>query len=263
MCEAFRVIDFAGGMDLGIDSRIALVTGASKGLGLGIAKALAAEGARVAMSSRSQERIEAAAADVPGARAFVHDNADVDGGDRLIDSVQDELGAVEILVVNTGGPPAGDPLSFTREQWEAAYRSLVLSPMSLIERVVPAMRERGWGRIVNVSSDAVREPIPYLMLSNTHRSATLAGFKTLARHLAGDGITLNTVLAGMIATDRLIELGGGSRETVEENAREQVPAGRLGRVEEFAAAAAFLCSDAASYITGAALAVDGGLLRSM
>ena len=250
-------------MDLGIDGRIALVTGASKGLGLGIAKALAAEGARVAMSSRSQERIEAAAAEVPGARAFVHDNADVDGGDRLIDTVQDELGAVEILVVNTGGPPPGDPLSFTGEQWEAAYRSLVRSPMALIERTVPAMRERGWGRIVNVSSDAVREPIPYLMLSNAHRSATLAAFKTLARQLAGDGITLNTVLAGTIATDRLIELGGGSRETVEENAREQVPAGRLGRVEEFAAAAAFLCSDAASYITGVALAVDGGLLRSV
>lgn len=250
-------------MDLGIDGRTALVTGASKGLGLGIAKALAAEGARVAMVSRSQERIEAAADDVPGARTFVHDNADVDGGDRLIDAVQDELGAVEILVVNTGGPPAGDPLSFTGEQWEAAYRSLVRSPMALIERTVPAMRERGWGRVVNVSSNAVREPIPYLMLSNAHRSATLAAFKTLARHLAGDGITLNTLLAGMIATDRLIELGGGSLEAVEENAREQVPAGRLGRVEEFAAAAAFLCSDAASYITGAALAVDGGLLRSV
>jgi 3-oxoacyl-[acyl-carrier protein] reductase len=250
-------------MDLGIDGRIALITGASKGLGLGIAKALAAEGARVAMSSRSRERIDAAAAEVPGARGFVHDNADVDGADRLIGAVQDELGAVEILVVNTGGPAAGGPLSFTREQWEAAYRSLVLTPMVLIERTVPAMRERGWGRIVNVSSDAVREPIPYLMLSNAHRSATLAAFKALARQLAGDGITLNTVLAGMIGTDRLIELAGGSRETVEENAREQVPAGRLGRVEEFAAAAAFLCSDAASYITGAALAVDGGLLRSV
>jgi 3-oxoacyl-[acyl-carrier protein] reductase len=250
-------------MELGIDGRIALVTGASKGLGFGIAQALAAEGARVAMSSRSRERIEAAAAEVPGARAFVHDNSDVDGGGRLIDAVRDELGAVEIMVVNTGGPPAGDPLSFTREQWEAAYRSLVLSPMALIERAVPAMRERGWGRVVNVSSYAVREPIPYLMLSNAHRSATLAAFKTLARELAGDGITLNTVLAGMIATDRVIELGGGSREAVEENAREQVPAGRLGRVEEFAAAAAFLCSDAAGYITGAALAVDGGLLRSV
>ena len=250
-------------MDLGIDGRIALVTGASKGLGLGIAKALAAEGARVAMSSRSRERIDAAAGEVPGARGFVHDNADVDGADRLIAAVEDELGAVEILVVNTGGPPAGDPLSFTREQWEAAYRSLVLTPMALVERAVPAMRERGWGRIVNVSSNAVREPIPYLMLSNAHRSATLAAFKTLARQLAGDGITLNTVLAGMIATDRLIELAGGSREAIEASAREQVPAGRLGRVEEFAAAAAFLCSDAASYITGAALAVDGGLLRSV
>jgi 3-oxoacyl-[acyl-carrier protein] reductase len=250
-------------MDLGIDGRIALVTGASKGLGLGIARALAAEGARVAMSSRSQERIEAAAAEVSGGRGFVHDNTDVDGADRLIGAVRDELGAVEILVVNTGGPPAGEPLSFSREQWEAAYRSLVLSPMELIERAVPGMRERSWGRIVNVSSYAVREPIAYLMLSNAHRSATLAAFRTLARQLAGDGITLNTVLAGMIATDRLIELGGGSREAVEENAREQVPAGRLGRVEEFAAAAAFLCSDAASYVTGAALAVDGGLLRSV
>jgi 3-oxoacyl-[acyl-carrier protein] reductase len=250
-------------MDLGIDGRIALVTGASKGLGLGIARALAAEGARVAMSSRSQERIEAAVAEVSGGRGFVHDNTDVDGADRLIGAVRDELGAVEILVVNTGGPPAGEPLSFSREQWEAAYRSLVLSPMELIERAVPGMRERSWGRIVNVSSYAVREPIAYLMLSNAHRSATLAAFRTLARQLAGDGITLNTVLAGMIATDRLIELGGGSREAVEENAREQVPAGRLGRVEEFAAAAAFLCSDAASYVTGAALAVDGGLLRSV
>ncbi|HEV7462193.1 MAG TPA: SDR family oxidoreductase [Solirubrobacteraceae bacterium] len=250
-------------MELGIDGRIALVTGASKGLGLGIAQALAAEGARVAMSSRSRERIDAAAAEVPGARGFVHDSADVDGAGRLIDAVQDELGALEILVTNTGGPPAGDPLSFTREQWEAAYRSLVLGPMAMIEHAVPAMRERGWGRVVNVSSYAVREPIPYLMLSNAHRSATLAAFKTLARELAGDGITLNTVLAGMIATDRLIELRGRSREAVEEDAREQVPAGRPGRVEEFAAAAAFLCSDGAGYITGAALAVDGGLLRSV
>jgi 3-oxoacyl-[acyl-carrier protein] reductase len=250
-------------MELGIDGRIALVTGASKGLGLGIAQALAAEGARVAMSSRSRERIDAAAAEVPGARGFVHDSADVDGAGRLIDAVQDELGALEILVTNTGGPPAGDPLSFTREQWEAAYRSLVLGPMAMIEHAVPAMRERGWGRVVNVSSYAVREPIPYLMLSNAHRSATLAAFKTLARELAGDGITLNTVLAGMIATDRLIELRGGSLEAVEEDAREQVPAGRPGRVEEFAAAAAFLCSDGAGYITGAALAVDGGLLRSV
>jgi 3-oxoacyl-[acyl-carrier protein] reductase len=250
-------------MDLGIDGRIAVVTGASKGLGLGIARALAAEGAHVAMASRSHERIESAAEQVTGARAFVHDNADLDGAARLLGEVEDELGPAEILIVNTGGPPAGEPLGFSREQWNDAYRSLVLGPMALVERAVPAMRDRHWGRIVNVSSYAVREPIPYLMLSNAHRSATLAAFRTLARELAGDGITLNTVLAGMIATDRLIELGGGSREQVEANAREQVPAGRLGRVEEFAAAATFLCSDAAGYVTGAALAVDGGLMRSV
>ena len=250
-------------MDLGIDGRCALVTGASKGLGLGIARALADEGARVAMASRSGERIDAAAAEVPGARAFVHDNADLDAVEGLVGAVEEQLGTIDILIVNTGGPPAGEPLGFTREQWEAAYRSLVLAPMALIERTVPSMREGGWGRIVNVSSDAVREPIPHLMLSNAHRSGTLAAFRTLARELAGDGITLNTVLAGLIATDRLVELAGGSREAVEEGAREQVPARRLGRVEEFAAAATFLCSEPAGYITGAALAVDGGLLRSV
>src|SRR2546421_10374241 len=249
-------------MDLGIDGRTALVTGASKGLGLGIARALAGEGVRVAMASRWRERIEAAAAEVAGARAFVHDNADLDAADGLVGAVEEQLGTIDILIVNTGGPPAGEPLGFTREQWEAAYRSLVLAPMALIERAVPSMREGGWGRIVNVSSDAVREPIPHLMLSNAHRSGTLAAFRTLARELAGDGITLNTVLAGLIATDRLVELAGGSREKVEKGAREQVPAGRLGRGEEFAAAATFLCSEPASYITGAALAVDGGLLRS-
>jgi 3-oxoacyl-[acyl-carrier protein] reductase len=251
-------------MDLGIEGRTALVTGASKGIGRGIARALAEEGARVAMSSRSRERIDVAAADVPGARAFVHDSADLGDAERLVAAVEAELGGIEILIANTGGPPAGpDALAFSAEEWEAAYHSLVLGPMALIERAVPGMRERGWGRIVNVSSVAVREPIPYLMLSNAHRSAALAAFKTLARQLAGYGITLNTLLAGMIATDRLVELAGGSHEAVEANAREQVPAGRLGRVEEFAAAAAFLCSDTAGYVTGAALAVDGGLLRSV
>ena len=251
-------------MELGIEGRTALVTGASKGIGLGIARALAEEGARVAMSSRSRERIDAAARQVPGAHALVHDSTDLEGAARLVGTAEEELGPIEILVANTGGPPAGpDALAFAPDQWEAAYRSLVLAPMALIERAVPGMRERGWGRIVNVSSTSVREPILYLMLSNVHRTGTLAAFKTLARQLAGDGIMLNTLLAGMIATDRLIELAGGSRDAVEASAREQVPVGRLGRVEEFAAAAAFLCSDAASYITGAALAVDGELLRSM
>jgi 3-oxoacyl-[acyl-carrier protein] reductase len=249
-------------MDFGIDRRVTLVTGASKGIGLGIATELAAEGARVAISSRSRERIDASAEPI-GARPFVHDTSDVNGAPGLIDAVEAELGPVEILVCNTGGPPvAPDALGFTREQWEVAYRSLVLTPMALIERVVPGMRERSWGRVINVSSSAVREPLAAIMLSNVHRSGMLAAFKTLARQLASDNVTCNTVLAGRIATDRMIE-NAGSLEAAESAAAAEVPAGRPGTVEEFAAAAAFLCSQRASYITGAALPVDGGLLRSV
>jgi 3-oxoacyl-[acyl-carrier protein] reductase len=248
-------------VDFGIGGKVALVTGASRGLGFGIAQALAGEGARLAISSRSRERIEAAAAEI-GAAPFVHDSGDLDAAPGLVDSVEREIGPVEILVTNTGGPPSGpDALGFSREQWKAAYRDLVLAPMALIERVVPDMRARGWGRIVNVSSSAVREPLPAIMLSNTHRAAMLAGFKTLARQIAADGVTLNSVLPGRFATERIHELSGG-REAAEESGRE-VPAGRLGRAKEFGAVAAFLCSEQAAYITGVALLVDGGLTRSV
>lgn len=250
-------------MDLGIEDKVALVTGASKGLGLGIARALADEGVRVALSSRSRDRAGASAAQI-GASAFVHDSRDVDATGDLVDAVQQSLGPIEILVTNTGGPPAAaDALGFSLEQWEAAYRDLVSAPIALVERVVPGMRERGWGRIVNVSSTSAREPIAALMLSNAHRAATLAAFRTLARQVAGEGITMNTLLTGRIATDRIIELAGGSRDAAEAGAAEEVPAGRLGTVEEYGAAAAFRCSAAASYITGAALPVDGGLMRSV
>jgi 3-oxoacyl-[acyl-carrier protein] reductase len=249
-------------MDLGLKGRAALVTGASKGLGHGIARALAEEGARVAVSSRSRERIETAARAI-GGRAYVHDSADLDSTGELIDAVEADLGPLDILVANTGGPPPGaDPLAFTREQWEGAYRSLVLAPMALAERVLPGMRERGFGRLVAVSSSAVREPIPVLMLSNAHRSGLLAAFKTLAREVAADGVTVNSLLPGRIATDRIVETAG-SREEAERRARDEIPAGRLGTVEEFAAVAAFLCSERAGYITGSAVLVDGGLTRSI
>jgi 3-oxoacyl-[acyl-carrier protein] reductase len=166
---------------------------------------------------------------------------------------------VEILVTNTGGPPSGpDPTAFTRDQWEGAYRDLVLAPMALIEAALPSMRERRWGRIVNVSSSSVREPIDNLMLSNVHRSAALSAFKTLARAVAADGVTLNTLLTGRIATDRLIELYPSM-----EAAAEGIPAGRLGTVEEMAAVAAFLCSDRASFVTGEAVRVDGAMTRGV
>jgi 3-oxoacyl-[acyl-carrier protein] reductase len=249
-------------VDLGIRDKAALVTGASKGIGLGIALALAAEGARVALSSRSRERAEAAAAQV-GGRGFVHDSSELDAAAGLVEAVEAELGAIDILVTNTGGPPPGpDALGFTREQWQRAYRELVLAPLGLVELVLPGMRERRFGRVVNVSSSAVREPIPTLMLSNAHRSATLAAFKTLARQVAADGVTLNTILPGRIATDRMIEMAG-SREAAEHAAAEQVPAGRLGTVDELGAVAAFLCSEPAGYVTGTAILVDGGLTRSV
>ena len=250
-------------MDLGLRDRVALVTGASQGIGRAIAAELVAEGARVAVASRSRERIEATADEV-GARAFVFDTSRPDAADEVVSAVESALGPVDVLVPNTGGPPPGpDALGFSRDQWEQAYRQLVLGPMALIERVVPGMRERRFGRIVNVASSAVREPIPTLMLSNSHRAAILAAFKTIARQIAGDGVTLNTVLPGVIATDRAFSNYGGSREAAQAAAAESVPAGRLGEVEELAAVAVFLCSARASYVTGTAVLVDGGRTQSI
>jgi 3-oxoacyl-[acyl-carrier protein] reductase len=249
-------------MDLGIDGRVALVTGASQGIGRAIAAELAREGGRVAISSRSRDKIDAAVAEI-GATGFVLDSADLDAVPAFLADVEGALGPVDILVCNTGGPPGDpDPLSFTREQWETAYRTLVLAQIALIERVLPGMRQRGFGRIVNVASTSVREPIANLMLSNAHRASMITAFKTLARAVAGDGVTLNTVLPGRIATERAYSMSG-SPEEAEATAAREVPAGRMGTPEEMAAAAVFLCSARASYVTGETLAVDGGLTRSI
>jgi 3-oxoacyl-[acyl-carrier protein] reductase len=250
-------------MDLGLNGKVALVTGASKGIGRGIAAELVAEGARVAISSHSRERVEATAAEIGAAAAYEHNTTDLKHAAVLVAEVTDALGPIDVLVCNTGGPPGGpDALGFTREQWQAAYASLVLGPMALVEAVLPGMRERGFGRVLNVASSGVREPIPNLMLSNAHRISMINAFKTLARQVAPDGVTLNTVLPGRIDTDRLAELLG-SREAAVAAAAEEVPAGRLGTVEEFAAIAVLLCSSRASYVTGETVAVDGGLLRSV
>jgi 3-oxoacyl-[acyl-carrier protein] reductase len=249
-------------MDLGLEGKVALVMGASKGIGRGVAAALAREGSRVAVSSRSEERLAEAAAEIgEGATPFVADTGDLDRLARLPLEVAEALGSVDILVTNTGGPPPGGALDHGFEEWETAYRSLVLAPRVLAGAVVPGMRGEGWGRIVNVGSTTTIEINPALGLSNANRMATVGFLKTLAREVAGDGITVNTVATGRFATDRMAELGG-SMENVEAAARSEVPAGRLGAVEEYGDLVAFLCSQRAAYITGTVIPIDGGLLRS-
>jgi 3-oxoacyl-[acyl-carrier protein] reductase len=248
-------------MDLGLDGRVALVTGGSKGIGRAVAEALVAEGARVALTSRTAERAEAVATEI-GARGYAFDSDDLDAIGPLLDAVQRDLGPIEVYIANTGGPPAGDPLEFTTEQWEAAQRTLLISPMRIIEQTLPGMRERGFGRVVAIGSMAVREPIDALQLSNAHRPGLVAAFKVLARKVAAEGVTFNHVHPGQIATDRMIDTAG-SLEAAQARAKESIPAGRLGTVEELAAAAVFLCSQGASYITGTAILVDGGLTRSV
>jgi 3-oxoacyl-[acyl-carrier protein] reductase len=253
-------------LNLGIDGKVALVMGASKGLGHASAAALAREGARVAVSSRSPERIEAAASEIAAetggeVRGFAADTENLDALPGLVTRVREDLGTVDILVTNTGGPPLGD--SFERAEWERAYRSLVLAPMTLIDAVVPGMRERGWGRIVNVTSISTKEPIPGLLLSNSHRLAAVGAFKTLSRELARDGILLNSAAPGSILTDRIASMSGSSIEELRDTPRPDIPVGRLGEPEEFGDVVAFLCSERASYVNGINMLVDGGAARGI
>jgi 3-oxoacyl-[acyl-carrier protein] reductase len=250
-------------VDLGIKGRVALVGGASQGIGRAVAEVLIAEGARVVITARDPDRTAQVAADLGAVAGLGWDSSNLDQAPELIARVEQLAGPVDILVTNTGGPPADpDPLGFSRDAWELAHRTLVLAPMTLLGLVLPGMRDRGWGRVVAIGSTTVREPAAALILSNAERSAALAAYKTLAREVAGDGVTINTLLTGSIATDRIVSFAG-SMANAEAYAAETVPVGRLGRPEEMAWAAAFLCSDRAAYITGTALAVDGGSLMSI
>jgi 3-oxoacyl-[acyl-carrier protein] reductase len=249
-------------VNLGLKDRVALVMGASRGIGRAIAAALAGEGARVAIVSRSAEKLEEAKAEIgEAATPFTADAADLDRLGALPNEVETALGPLDILILNTGGPPFGGALDHELSDWEAAYRSLVLAPRVLTGAIVPGMRERGWGRILNVGSSSTREPIPGLNLSNSHRMAAVGFLKTLSREVAASGITVNTVATGRFATERLAD-AAGSLDAAEQAAAQEIPAGRLGCPEEYGDLVAFLCSTRAAYITGTVIPIDGGLLHS-
>lgn len=262
-------------MDLKLKGKVAMVAGASRGLGYGVARALAAEGVSVSMSSRNDAAIGEAAARVAsetGGQSLatpvdVRQSADIT---RWYDATVQKFGGVDLLFVNAGGPPAGTALSFDDAGWTGAFELLVLSAVRMVRLAVPSMRERGGGAIVVSTSSAVKEPIANLALSNVVRSSVAALSKTLSNELAADRIRVNHLLPGRINTDRVRELdtirgkaAGSSAEDIRASYSKTIPLGRYGEAEEFGSAAVFLFSDAARYITGASLQVDGGLIRSV
>lgn len=245
-------------MDLGIDGRSALVTGASAGLGLASAQALAAEGVRVVMVSRTKERIEAAAASVPNAVPLVADITDPAAVGVLLDEADEVLGGVDILIANGGGPPPGTFASTDLDAYQGALELNLLPFIAMSKRLIPPMQERGWGRVVAITSIAVREPIDVLILSNTARAGLTGFLKTTATEVASDGVTVNSVQPGLHLTDRLRGV-----DFDPEAAAKGVPANEIGDPDDFGKVVTFVCSDAAKYITGASIPVDGGLAKGL
>lgn len=257
-------------MDLGLAGRTALVCASTGGLGEGIARALAAEGARVLVSGRRGDRAEAIAAELPGAVGVEVDLTAEDGPDRLVEAALAVFGQVDVLVLNGPGPKPGTAAETTVEDADSAVASLVRPHVRLVSALLPAMRERGWGRILAVGSSGIAAPLPNLALSNLGRAALAGYLKTLATEVAADGVTVNLLLPGRIATDRLTSLDeaaatrtGRPVADVARDAQAAIPAGRYGEPAEFGAAAAFLCGAPASYITGTALRCDGGLVPTL
>lgn len=260
-------------MDLGLKGKRALVLSSSRGLGLGVARSLAAEGADVMMTARSDDRLKAAASAINNdgkGRAFTFVGDLAADAEAIHGAAMAALGGIDILVANTGGPPARTALNVQPGEWTPHFEAMVVPVFRIAGLVIPGMRESGWGRILTIASSGVVQPIPNLVISNALRASIVGWSKTLASEVAKDGITVNVVLPGRIATDRLGELDaananaqGKSQEEIAAAARAAIPAGRYGRVEEFADMVCFLASERASYVTGSLIRVDGGAVRSI
>jgi 3-oxoacyl-[acyl-carrier protein] reductase len=262
-------------VNLGLEGKIAMVGGASKGLGLAVATALAAEGAHVSIASRNQEAIDAAAQVLRqqnGGRvlATVADVTSAEAIERWHTTTVAQFGGVDLLFTNSGGPPAGRALDFGDSAWLSAFELLVLGVVRQVRLAVPSMQQRGGGAILMSTSSSVKEPIANIALSNVLRASVSALAKTLALELAGSGIRVNQLIPGRIGTDRVQEIdainagkAGISVEQQRERSVATIPLGRYGKPEEFGRVAAFLLSNAAAYLTGASVQVDGGLVRGV
>ncbi|MGH7916233.1 MAG: SDR family oxidoreductase [Candidatus Binataceae bacterium] len=261
-------------MDLLLKDKTALVFGGSKGLGRGVAEALAAEGVAVALVARGKEALEQAAAaiKVKGGRALAlaADLANWPQVEAAVKTTREQLGPIDILLNNSGGPPPSGVNGLAPEVWETQFNAMVLPIIRLTDLVLPEMRARKWGRIINVASTSVIEPIPVIGLSNTLRASIAGWAKTLAGEVARDGITVNTLLPGAIETDRVKQVQrataakeGLAPEEIGRRAGRGIPVGRLGTPAEFGAVAAFIASPLASYVTGSLIRVDGGAIRAI
>lgn len=262
-------------MELGLGGRTAVVGGASSGLGAAVAHALAAEGCRLLLWSRSEERlarVAGATREAYGAEVatFAADATDPDTAARIAEAATRQLGAVDICILNAGGPPTIDPLQTNPDGWRAAFQLLAITPISLAQLLLPGMRERGWGRLVALIGSTIREPIPALVYSTAGRSALAGWMKTAARAVAADGVTINGILTGRVATPRVEQIDrdraereGRSVDVVRADTIASIPAGRYGEPRELASVVVFLCSEATSYVTGTLIPVDGGMLAGI
>ncbi|MBL4787299.1 MAG: SDR family oxidoreductase [Cohaesibacteraceae bacterium] len=244
-------------MDYHLNNKSALVMGASKGLGFAIATALSGEGAKIAIMSRSKDRIETAAKEI-GASGIAADLSDTDSLKQGLEDTRQQIGNPDIVVINTGGPPKANFLETTQGDWATQTNSLLNATIETIRFVLPSMQQKKWGRILIVTSIAAQEPQPGLTYSNVLRAGLHGLVNDLSRQFAGDGITINAIMPGIIATDRVTDLNMKI-----ENFRDKIPAQRFGKPEEFASLACYLASQNASYLTGQAIAVDGGYLQGI